>query len=152
MDAKKSQLYKDLNKIYYNAKEPASFGGVARLFKEAKAKGLKVTEKFIKNYLADQASYSLHKPARKRFKRNPTVVKGIDTQWQADLADMQGIAKSNDGVKYLLTVIDVFSKFAWAIPVKNKGTLEMVQAFQNFWKRPPRENLNVYKRIKEQNF
>jgi hypothetical protein len=61
-------------------------------------------------------------------------VRGIDQQWQADLADMQSIAKSNDGIKYILTVIDVFSKYGWAIPVKNKGSTEMVQAFKNLLK------------------
>ena len=123
-------LFKELDKIYYNAGEPGSFGGVKRLFSNAKAKGLKVNEKIIKNYLAAQASYSLHKPARRHFSRNPTIVGGIDQQWQADLADMQAIAKENNGVHYLLTVIDVFSKFAWVIPVKNKGSKEMVEAFK----------------------
>ena len=115
-------LFKELDKIYYNVGEPGSYGGVKRLLDTAKAKGLKVTEKTIKKYLTGQASYSLHKPARKHFTRNPTVVGGIDQQWQADLADMQAIAKDNNGVHYILTVIDIFSKFAWAIPVKNKGS------------------------------
>ena len=124
-------LFKELDKIYYNVGEPGSYGGVKRLLDTAKAKGLKVTEKIIKKYLTGQASYSLHKPARKHFTRNPTVVGGIDQQWQADLADMQAIAKDNNGVHYILTVIDIFSKFAWAIPVKNKGSKEMLEAFKN---------------------
>ena len=114
-------LFKELDKIYYSADEPGSYGGVKRLVEAAKAKGIKVNENLIKKYLSDQASYSLHKPARRNFSRNPTIVGGIDQQWQADLADMQAIAKENNGVHYILTVIDVFSKFAWAIPVKKKG-------------------------------
>ena len=54
---------------------------------------------------------------------------GIDTQWQADLADMQDIAKQNGGMRYLLTVIDVFSKFAWAIPVNSKNAKAITAAF-----------------------
>ena len=123
-------VFKELDKIYYNAGEAGSYGGVKRLLKDSQAKGLKVTENIIKKYLAAQAAYSLHKPARRHFSRNPTVVGGIDQQWQADLADMQAIAKENNGVHYLLNVIDVFSKFAWVIPVKNKGAKEMVEAFK----------------------
>ena len=123
-------VFKDLDKIYYSVGEPGSYGGVKRLVEAAKAKGIKVSENLIKKYLSDQASYSLHKPARRHFSRNPTVVGGIDQQWQADLADMQAIAKENNGVHYILTVIDVFSKFAWAIPVKNKGSKEMFEGFK----------------------
>ena len=59
-------------------------------------------------------------PARRRFTRNHIYVAGINAQWQADLADMQGIARQNGRIRYLLTVIDVFSKFAWAMPVHSK--------------------------------
>ena len=54
---------------------------------------------------------------------------GIDAQWQADLADMQGIAKQNGGMRYLLTVIDIFSKFAWAVPVHSKHAKAITVAF-----------------------
>ena len=118
----KAKLHRKLDEIYYNPSNLGSYGGVRRLFLAAKENGLKISEKSIKNYLRDQASYSLHKPARRNFKRNPTIVGGIDQQWQADLADMQAISRFNNGTKYLLTVIDVFSKYAWVIPVKNKGS------------------------------
>jgi hypothetical protein len=62
------------------------------------------------------------------------VVGRIDQQWQADLADMQAISRFNNGVHYILTVIDVFSKFAWVVPVKNKGAVEMADAFTELFK------------------
>ena len=55
---------------------------------------------------------------------------GIDAQWQADLADMQGIARQNFGMRYLLTVIDVFSKFAWAGQVHSKDAKAITAAFE----------------------
>ena len=61
-------------------------------------------------YLRGEQAYTLHKPARRHYKRIPIYVGGIDAQWQADLADMQGFARQNDGMRYLLTVIDVFFK------------------------------------------
>ena len=54
---------------------------------------------------------------------------GIDAQWQADLADMQGIVRQNGGMRYLLTVIDVFSKFAWAVPVHSKDAKAITATF-----------------------
>ena len=73
----------------------------------------------------------LHKTARRRFTRNHTYVAGIDAQWQADLADMQSIYKQNGGVKYLLTVIDVFFKFAWKVPVYSKDAKVITAAIKH---------------------
>ena len=67
-----------------------------------------------------QDVYTLHKPVRRRFKRNRVIVGGIDQQWQMDLADMQSMQKLNDGYRYLLVCIHVFSKYAWVVPLKNK--------------------------------
>ena len=55
---------------------------------------------------------------------------GIDAQWQADLADMQGIARQNSGIRYLFTVIDVFSKFAWVVPVPSKDAKAITGVIQ----------------------
>ena len=81
-------------------------------------------------YLQSEQAYTLHKPARRRFTRNHTYVAGIDAQWQADLADMQGIARQNSGIRYLLTVIDVFSKFAWVVPIPSKDAKAITGAFK----------------------
>ena len=50
-------------------------------------------------------------------------------QWQADLADLSELSEENDGNRYILTVIDCFSKFAWAIPIKRKDAKTLEQAF-----------------------
>ena len=72
---------KALKELYYNAEYPGSYGGVEKLFRSAKNAGVKkVTRGRVMLFLADQQSYSLHKPARRHFKRNPTYVKGIDAQ------------------------------------------------------------------------
>jgi transposase InsO family protein len=95
---------------------------------------LGVTETKVARYLADEQAYSLHKPAKRTYPRNKTYVSGIDAQWQADLADMQTLAKENGGMRYLLTVIDVFSKYAWVIPIKDKGAKTMVAAFEDLFR------------------
>jgi len=83
--------------------------------------------------LKSQDTYTLHKPIRRNFKRNATVVYGIDDQWQADLVDMQAWRKENRGYGYLLTCIDIFSKFAWARPLKTKSGDEVAEAFRSIF-------------------
>jgi hypothetical protein len=61
-------------------------------------------------------------------------VKGIDEIWAADLIDMQCYAKFNGDLKYLLTVIDVFSKYGWIVPLKSKTGVEVAEAFNKIFK------------------
>ena len=53
----------------------------------------------------------------------------IDEIWAEDLIDMQPFSKDNNGIKYLLTVIDIFSKFVWIVPIKRKTGQEVANAF-----------------------
>jgi len=71
----------------------------------------------------------MHKPARKKYSRNKVLVSSIDEQWQADLVDLQSLEKHNEGFKYLLTCIDLFSKFVWAISLKAKTSENVKNAF-----------------------
>ena len=59
---------------------------------------------------------------------------GVIEMWGADLIDMQGFAKYNDDIRYLLSVIDIFSMFGWMIPLENKGGKAVAEAFQVIFK------------------
>ena len=121
---------KALAKLYYDASNAGSFKGVERLYRRAlAAKVAGVTRDNMRAFLAPKQFYTLHRPARRRYKRNPTYTGGIDRQWQADLADMRAIADENDGARYLLTVVDVFSKYAWAVPIKKKDAATATAGF-----------------------
>ena len=109
----------DLNQ-YYDPAYPGSFGGVNRLYRSLKDDGKQVTKKDVKVFLDDQNTYTLHKEKRVSFPRNRIIAHQTDFQWAADLADMSNIARENKGVRYLLTVIDVFSKYLWLRPLKDK--------------------------------
>ena len=85
-------------------------------------------------WLTQQNVYSLHKPIRHRFKKRRVIVSKIDDQWQADLVDMQKNKSQNKNFNYILTVIDIFSKFAWAIPIKNKTGDSITRAFEIIFK------------------
>jgi hypothetical protein len=58
---------------------------------------------------SDKLAEELHKPAIKRFRKRNVIVRGVDKIWAFDLVDMQAFAEYNDGIKYLLCVIDIFS-------------------------------------------
>ena len=76
----------------------------------------------------------LHKPVIRKFKKRRVLVDGIDKIWAADLVDMSAYSKENKGYKYLLAVIDVFSKYGWLIPIKNKSGYTVAEAFKQILK------------------
>lgn len=80
--------------------------------------------------MSNQDDYSLQKPTRHPYKRARVVVSGIDNQWDADLADMSSLSKYNKGIKFLLVVIDIFSRFLWVQPLK-KTAKEVVERFKH---------------------
>ncbi|GFS95637.1 uncharacterized transposon-derived protein F54H12.3 [Trichonephila clavipes] len=110
-------MHQDLAAFYENPEVPNSFGGVEALHRSVKGK---YSKKDVKHWLSQKDAYTLHKPVRHKFQRNRVFVSDIDRQFQADLVHMQSLAEFNKGYKYLLTCIDLFSKFAWAVPLKDK--------------------------------
>ena len=77
--------------------------------------------------MSQQDVYTFQKPARRRYKRSLVIVFGIDEQFQADLVDLQNLSRYNKGYKYLLTCIDIFSKYAFVLPLKTKQGQELVK-------------------------
>ena len=122
-----------LEKLYYEFDRSSALGGVQKLYRAARQYGL--TRLQVVQWLQQQPGYTLHKPARKRFRRNRVFVNGLDEQWQADLADLQNLSRWNRGHKYLLTCIDVLSKYAWVVPLKSKSASALVAAFTSIFKK-----------------
>ena len=87
----------------------------------------------------------LHKPVRRKFKRRRVLVSGIDKIWAADLADMQAFSKLNRSIKYLLAVIDVFSKYGYLIPLKDKTGKSVASALKTIFKERKPEKMWVDK-------
>ena len=77
-----------------------------------------------------QLANELHKPIIRKFKKRKVYSSFRDNIWGVDLADMQSLSKYNKGIKYLLCVIDFFSKYAWGICLKDKSRITIVNAFQ----------------------
>ena len=112
-----------MESTYYNLSAPTSYGGLSKF----KPKGY--TKKEVREWLQSQDTYTLHKPIRRRFPRRRVVVYGKDHQWQADLVDVSKISSYNKRFKYLLTCLDVLSRYSWVIPLKDKTGKTLVAAF-----------------------
>jgi len=115
-----------MESIYYDPSRAASFGGIRPIVRESG-----VSERDVRNWLIAQDTYTLHKQPRRIFKRRKTISTGVDDLWQADLVDLTSLVRHNDGHKFILTIIDVFSKFAWACPLKNKSGASLREAFSS---------------------
>lgn len=118
-----------LSKVYYDPKHPAGFSSVAKLVKASKNK-----KRDVEEWLSGQNTYTLHRPVRKRFPRNPYTVTNIDDVWEMDLADLSSLSKYNDRNKYLLNVIDIFSRYAWSVPLKDKTGTSITSVLKSLFK------------------
>lgn len=127
-------MNKALADIYYNPKNSASFGSAQKLYKAVKEKFPTATLIDVQNWLSGELAYTLHYPARRRFQRNKIVVTCMDEQWEADLVDMKEVSRHNDNYKYILTVIDSLSKYAWAVPLRLKDGKSLVRAYSSIFK------------------
>ena len=119
--------------IYLNPEAAGSFGSPSILHRYSNDSIDKV-----KKWLESQDSYTLHRNVKRRFTRRQTFAVGIDHVWQMDLADMTLISRHNDNYKYILTCIDVFSRYAFAVPVRNKTAIEIKNAFEEILSRNDR--------------
>lgn len=71
----------------------------------------------------------IHKNVRINFPRRNVIMKDIDDLWQADLIEMQSISKQNNNFRYILAIIDTFSKYAWTFPLKSKNKNDVCNSF-----------------------
>jgi len=132
------QLLNDyLSSVYNNVKKPGSFLGVEKLYDAVQNEGIyKITYNEIKKWLQKHEPYSLNRAVKRVKNRNRVIVTGIDDQFETDLADLSDelYVKANNGIKYLLVVIDVFSRFVWVRTLKDKKPESIISAFKNIFK------------------
>ena len=105
------------SKLYYvRAKPPA-----LSIFEKLAAAIPKKNNSDVKARIEMQDAYTLHRPARKRFLRNPYTVANVIEMWECHLSEVQSLAKHNAMHGYILSVIDVFSKYLNPFPLKTEN-------------------------------
>lgn len=124
-----SETEKRLKEIYYDPNHPAGLGSVVAL---ANAAGVSLRK--TKAWLTKQPTYTLHRRARKTYPNRKYYVNSIDDQWQMDLADMNRLQNKNNNYRYILTCIDILSRFAFARPLKTKQGNEVAAAIEDIFR------------------
>ena len=125
-----SNWEKYLEKIYFDPSHPASFQSPLRLYYTVKKEGkLKISHAQKKKWIQNQESYSRNKSVKRKFERGKVVVAGIDDQFDVDLTPFISYADENDDYKYLSAVIDIFSRYGWVEPIKDKTLIQVISAF-----------------------
>lgn len=133
-----------LENLYFKINQGGSLGSVDALFHAAKKKNKNITKKLVQEWLRAQRVYSLHRSVRKDFRRNRVFAGSIDAIWEIDLIDVQSLKKFNSNYRYMVTCIDVLSKQAWCIPMKDKSAETLVKAFQQILKESGRKPKKIH--------
>ena len=124
-----------LENIWSDPKHAAAFSGPEKLYKFVKKDGqFKIGLSAINRFLSNLEAYSLQKRVQRKFKRSPVLVEGIDAQWDGDLMDVRNISKYNQNYQYILVLQDVFSRFIFTAPLKNKTASEVISGLKSVLK------------------
>ena len=92
----------------------------------------------------EQLANELHKPIIRKFEKRKVYSTFKDDIWGVDLADMQLLSKYNKGIRFSLCVIDIFSKNAWVVPLKDKKGISIVKAFQSILKQSDKKPNKIW--------
>ena len=92
----------------------------------------------------EQLAEELHKPVIRKFRKREVYSAFKDNIWAADLADMQLISKFNKGFRFLLCVVDIYSKYAWVVLLKDKKGITIVNAFQSILNKSNRKPSKIW--------
>ena len=113
-------MQKLLYHIYTDVKNPASFSSPWKLYKAAKKENSSITLTQVEHFLESRKSYTLHRHFNSRFRQRKVLTCGVGYQFQADLINYAPLKRENGGMTFLLSIIDVFSRYAMLFPIKNK--------------------------------
>ena len=126
----RNKAFKIASDLKYDGYQRGLASMVYKFFDKKSASFNKSSGSGIVNEPNYQLANELHKPIIRKFKKRKVYSYFRDNIWGVDLADMQSLSKYNKGIKYLLCAIDLFSKYAWVIPIKDKKGTSIVNAFK----------------------
>lgn len=122
-----AEIDKLLSRFYYGPTSAAAFSGAQALHRAVTREGHKISIKMVRHWLNKQPVNQLHKPARSKFQRRHTYVFSLWEMAQADLADVSSLASANGNVRFLLVLINAFSRKLYVKPLKRKTGAEVAQ-------------------------
>ena len=110
----------EFGKLYYDAKHPSGYGSIRKLYSTYKKGNPTLRVSDVIKWLSGEDTYTLHKQIRRKFPRRKTISSGYHHQYQADLIQLNNLSRYNDDHRFILTVIDVFSRQAFVAPIRRK--------------------------------
>ncbi|EGT52128.1 hypothetical protein CAEBREN_26005 [Caenorhabditis brenneri] len=119
---------------YTNEKHPCAFTSVDDVYKYLKPRFKSLKHEKVESVLEDLESFTLHRQNQTKFPRLKTVAAGLFTDLQIDLADVSKYKNSNDGVTFLLVVIDIYSRRLFVRPIKSKKGQVVTEALDSIFK------------------
>ena len=130
-----------LKSIYTDLRHPASFSSPYTLFRATKQKNPNILYKDVESWLETQPVYTKYRRIKVKYPRRKVLSRGLRYQYQADLVDYSPLKRDNHSFTFLLTIIDIFSRFALAIPIKSKKGPHVAAALEKAFKvmKPPRK-------------
>ena len=131
-----------LLRLYSDPAAPSIFSSLHKLREAVRhapgkqKKSKRKTPGQIKAWLERQDAYTMHRPVRKRFPRNPYTINNIDDVWEIVILDLPSVKKYNDNHRYVLEVTDVFSKYLHSIHLRTKTGKEVTSALESILQDP----------------
>lgn len=125
---------KYLHSLYYDPARPSSFSSPNKIYQTIKKENkYNITYSNVLKWYRQQETYGLHHRIQRRFRRNRFISHKLDYIWDCDLCDMSFYQKDNNKYKYILVVIDTFSRFAFTRSLKTKTANDVLRAFKNIF-------------------
>ena len=114
-DIAKEQI---LREVYFSP--ITGYGSREQLYKDVKARGVRISRREVKDWLEHQSVHARFKTPVRKFGRRQTYSPGIGLFAQIDLVDMSSFEDENDGYRWILTTVDVFSRYTICVPIRRK--------------------------------
>lgn len=123
----------DLRRLYYDPE--VGYTSATRLLQVAKSRGIDVKLKQVRAFLAKQQVAQIHQTTHREREYLHIVSPNLDERWQADLIEFPKLSKDNNGHRYILTIVDVYSRYAWCIPLKDKQGKTVADALEELFQK-----------------
>ena len=130
-----------LKSIYTDLRHPASFSSPYTLFRATKQKNPNILFKDVESWLETEPVYTKYRRVKVKYPHCKVLSRGLRYQYQADLVDYSALKRDIHSYTFLLTIIDIFSRFSLAIPIKSKKDPHVAAALERAFKvmKPPRK-------------
>ena len=125
-----------IRKAYLNPAEGGGFASAAKLYRSLQAdpNNEDIKRKDVDQWLRGVESYTMSRTSVRKISRKSRIpIQHVGEQWDSDLMDMQSNAKDNQGMRFILVVIDIFSRFLWTRPLKSKMAKDIIAAFKSIF-------------------